>query len=83
MPNQRIVLEWQAEEEGSGYATRVEMTFEPLDEQSTLVSISEGKWKETQKGLDASYGNCHGWTQMSYSLKAYLEYGINLRKGFY
>jgi uncharacterized protein YndB with AHSA1/START domain len=62
---------------------RVEMTFEALDDESTLVSISEGSWPETQKGLDRSYGNCHGWTQMSCCLKAYVEYGVNLRKGFY
>src|ERR1051326_963168 len=41
---------------------------------STLLSISEGEWPETQKGLDQSYGNCHGWTQMSCALKAYVEH---------
>ena len=62
------------------------MTFEPLDPNNSPLSssaISESGWRETQKGLDGSYGNCHGWTQMSCSLKAFLEYGINLRKGFY
>ena len=82
VPNQRIVFEW-ATEGPEAYNTRVEMTFEALDAQSTLVSISEGKWKEDQRGLDHSYGNCHGWTHMSCALKTYLEYGINLRKGFY
>ena len=75
VPNKLIAFEWGEQ--------RVEIAFEPLDDHSTLVSISEGKWPETQKGLDSSYGNCHGWTQMSAALKAYLEYGINLRKGFY
>ncbi len=59
------------------------MTFEPLGPESTLVKISESGWKENQKGLDSSYDNCQGWMQMSCSLKAYLEYGINLRKGFF
>jgi uncharacterized protein YndB with AHSA1/START domain len=91
--NQRIVLQWDAYEppEKTGtappapadYKTTVEMTFESLDPNNTLVRISESGWRETQKGLDGSYGNCHGWTQMSCSLKAFLEYGINLRKGFY
>ena len=75
VPNKLNAFEWGEQ--------RVEITFEPLDDQSTLVSISEGTWPETQKGLNSSYGNCHGWTQMSAALKAYLEYGINLRKGYY
>jgi uncharacterized protein YndB with AHSA1/START domain len=93
VPNQLIVLQWDAYEppEKTGtvppapvdYKTTVEMTFESLGPDNTLVRISESGWRETQKGLDGSYGNCHGWTQMSCSLKAFLEYGINLRKGFY
>jgi uncharacterized protein YndB with AHSA1/START domain len=73
--NRLIAFEWDKQ--------RVEMTFEALDDNNTLVSISEGTWPETQKGLDQSYGNCHGWTQMSCALKAWIEHGINLREGFY
>ena len=86
-----IVLEWDAYEPPdpgdkkmpppSGNKTTVEMTFEALDPNNTLVKIAESGWRETQKGLDGSYGNCFGWTQMLFALKAYLEYGINLRKG--
>ena len=75
VPNRLIAFEWDKQ--------RVEMTFEPLSDNNTLLSISEGEWPETQKGLDQSYGNCHGWTQMSCALKAYVEHGINLREGFY
>jgi len=67
----------------SGYNTRVVMNFESLDPRSTLIKISESGWKETQEGLESSYGNCHGWTQMICCLKAYLEYAINLRKGYF
>jgi uncharacterized protein YndB with AHSA1/START domain len=79
--NQLIAFEWETMERG--YNTQVEIHFEPLSAEETLVSISEGNWKENQKGLDSSYGNCYGWMQMSCCLKAYLEYGINLRKGFF
>ena len=79
--NKLIVLEWQASD--GEYNTRVQMGFEPLDKDSTMVTISESGWHETQEGLDASYDNCTGWMQMSCCLKAYLEYGINLRKGFF
>lgn len=89
--DKQIVLEWDAYEPPdtaaskipppSGYKTTVEMTFESLDSNNTLVKISESGWRETQRGLDGSYGNCMGWTQMLCALKAYLEYNINLRKG--
>jgi hypothetical protein len=38
---------------------------------------------KTEGGLRASYGNCQGWTQMLCALKAWLEFGINLREGMY
>src|SRR6266700_807269 len=61
----------------------------PLDEGKTVLwkfndvgdKIVEGKWRSTEGGLQGSYGNCQGWTHMGLCLKAYLEYGINLRKG--
>jgi uncharacterized protein YndB with AHSA1/START domain len=81
IPNKLIEFEWETME--GGYNTRVRIEFESLGPGETLVSISEGNWKENQKGLDSSYGNCYGWMQMSCCLKAYLEYNINLRKGFF
>jgi uncharacterized protein YndB with AHSA1/START domain len=81
IPKKLIEFGWEAMD--GGYDTHVAIQFEALSATETLVTISEGKWKENQKGLDASYGNCYGWMQMSCCLKAYLEYGINLRKGFF
>jgi uncharacterized protein YndB with AHSA1/START domain len=76
-----IELEWKA---GDGdYSTRTRLEFEPLEGGATLVRISEGTWRETQPGLDASYGNCMGWTQMLCAMKLYLERGINMREGFF
>ena len=63
------------------YSNTVEMTFESLGKNQTLLSIVEGTWRSTPGGLNGSYQNCQGWTQMSSCLKAYLEYGIDLRKG--
>ncbi len=93
-PNRRIVLQWEANEgapsdgdaavtASGGYMTTVTMTFEPLDDGRTLVSITEEGWRTTDTGLKASYGNCQGWSQMLCALKAYMEYGINLRDGMY
>jgi len=93
VPDELIVFEWDASDQDEmehhqlpptlDYKTRVEITFESLDAASTLVKISESGWKENQKGLNSSYGNCQGWMHMACCLKAYLEYGINLRKGFF
>ena len=77
--NELIVFEWESMERG--YNTVVEMTFKSLNPNETLVTISESGWRQTQPGLDASYGNCQGWMNMVCCLKAFVEYGINLRKG--
>jgi uncharacterized protein YndB with AHSA1/START domain len=84
--NRKIVLQWAAAEgtasaaSGNNTAT---ITFEPLGDGRTLVTITEEGWKETQQGLDACVGNTEGWTGMLCAMKAYLEHGLNLREGFY
>lgn len=81
----RIVLRWDASvpQGEPGYKTRIEMNFEPLDDGGTLVTIAEAGWREDENGLKKSYLNCEGWTQMLCSMKAFLEYGINLRQGYF
>ena len=81
IPNELIVLEWQSRTDGGN--TRVEMKFEQDGPDATIVRISESGWDETPDDLNRSYGNCMGWSQMLSALKAFTEYGINLRKGAY
>ena len=76
-----IELEWDSAEKGK--KTRVVIKLESVEENSTKVTIAESGWSETEEGLKASYGNCMGWSQMLAAMKAYVEYGINLRQGFY
>ena len=94
VPDERIVLEWKASEgeapnvEGgemkdADYNTTVTMSFKALDDGRTLVEIAEEGWRENQGALNASYGNCQGWTGMLLALKVWLEHGINLRAGLY
>jgi uncharacterized protein YndB with AHSA1/START domain len=94
VPNEKIVLKWEAIDgepdheagtyEPAGYQTIVTMTFKPLDDDSrTLVTIAEEGWHETPGGLEASYGNCMGWSQMLAAMKAWVEHRINLREGMY
>jgi uncharacterized protein YndB with AHSA1/START domain len=83
VPDERIVLEWKANEPGTDYNVTVTMGFKPTDDGRTLVEIAEEGWHETPAGLKASYGNCMGWAQMVAALKAWAEHGINLREGMY
>lgn len=77
--NELIVLAWEG---AKGLETRIEMTF-IADGNDTIVGITETGWRETQDDLNSSYLNCMGWSQMVSALKAFTEYGINLRKGAY
>ena len=91
--NESIVLKWEAgdvepdakphDQKGAGYQTTVTMRFKPTDDGRTLVEIEEKGWRETESGLQASYGNCMGWSQMLAALKMWVEHGINLREGAY
>ncbi|WP_099865353.1 SRPBCC family protein [Pararhizobium haloflavum] len=83
--NRKIVLRWDANDSGggAGYKTVVTMTFEPLEAERTLVTISEEGWRETPEGLKGSYDNCGGWMQMLCAMKAWIEHGINLREGMF
>jgi uncharacterized protein YndB with AHSA1/START domain len=83
-PDRRIVLRWQADDEGSDpYDTTVTMEFEPLEDGRTLVTIAEEGWPDTVTGRRSSYANCEGWTGMLCALKVWVEHGFNLRDGFY
>jgi uncharacterized protein YndB with AHSA1/START domain len=87
--NKRIVLYWGSVDDAaegemaSPHDNKVTMSFEPLEDGRTLVRISEEGWRETPKGLKASYGNCEGWTGMLFALRVWLEHGINVRQGMY
>ncbi|KRA00482.1 ATPase [Mesorhizobium sp. Root157] len=83
VPQKRIVLRWDADTNAPAYKTLIEMDFEQLDDGGTFVTISETGWREDEQGRKASYNNCEGWAMMLSAMKAYVEYGINLREGFY
>ena len=62
------------------YEVVVHIEFEALDERTTMVSISESGWRKDAEGYRGSHDNCGGWQDMLNCLKAYLEYGVDLRK---
>lgn len=71
-------LDWQ-KSNGESYKITVRFEFESLDDNSTMVSISESGWIDTEDGIKGSYDNCEGWTHMLMCLKAFLEFAIDLR----
>lgn len=62
------------------YEVLVTMEFEALDDNTTMVSISESGWRRDDEGYKGSHDNCGGWQDMLLCLKAYLEHGVDLRK---
>lgn len=48
---------------------------------ATVVTVTEGAMENTDDGIKWLKGNTEGWANFLACLKAYLEYGINLRKG--
>jgi uncharacterized protein YndB with AHSA1/START domain len=59
----------------------VEMTLAPARNNSTVVTITEKSRKNDEAGIIWLKGNTEGWANFLACLKAWLEYGINLRKG--
>jgi uncharacterized protein YndB with AHSA1/START domain len=78
VPGERIEFDWPATGDSRTY---VVMAFLPIDEANTMVQVSERGWPATEAGLKGSHGNAGGWMHMLSCLKAYIEYGINLRAG--
>jgi len=59
----------------------VEMTLTPADSDATVVTITEKGMENDEAGRKWLMGNTGGWANFLACLKAYLEYGVNLRKG--
>jgi len=59
----------------------VEITLLSVDKNSTVVTVTEKGRKNNESGINWLKGNTEGWANFLACLKAYLEYGINLRKG--
>jgi len=64
---------------GSGAEARVEFELEPTDSGGTNVKVNEAGWPLDAQGAACCLEQMQGWVHMLCCLKAYLEYGINLR----
>jgi uncharacterized protein YndB with AHSA1/START domain len=75
--NKYISFFWDSD----GIELHVEMTLTPKANNSTLVSITEKGRDNDEAGIKWLQGNTEGWANFLACLKAWLEYGIHLRKG--
>jgi uncharacterized protein YndB with AHSA1/START domain len=75
--NKFITFYW----DDDGIELFTEMTLTPKANNSTLVSINEKSRENDEAGIRWLVGNTEGWANFLACLKAWLEYGINLRKG--
>lgn len=64
-----------------GVELLVEMTLTSKDSSNTIVTITEKSRNNDEAGIKWLKSNTEGWANFLACLKAYLEYGINLRKG--
>ncbi len=83
--NEKLSFFWPASDGAGGaadYKTTVEITFKAIDNNITQVKIVETGWNDGEASLKAAVSNAQGWMQVICCLKAFVEYGINLRKGF-
>jgi len=75
--NKYISFYWDSD----GVELLSEMTLTSRANNSTLVSVTEKSRENDEAGLKWLVGNTEGWANFLACLKAWLEYGINLRKG--
>ena len=61
--------------------TVVKITLEELPDHSTVVWVNEGEKELNEENLKWALSNSGGWANFLACMKAYLEYGIELRKG--
>jgi len=61
--------------------TVVTITLESMPDKSTVVRVKENGKELNQENLKWVIENSRGWSNFLACLKAYLEYGIQLRRG--
>ena len=73
-PGKFFEFHWKAP---SNYPTTVRFEFS-REKGKTVVRIKEWGWTAAQ--LNGAFDHCQGWSEFLYGLKAYVQYGIDLRK---
>lgn len=77
IPHRFISFYW----DGETAETLVEITLDAVNENATVVTVIEKEMPNNPEGINWLKGNTEGWANFLACLKAFTEYGINLRKG--
>lgn len=64
-----------------GDVMRTTIRFEGEGSEATVVTITDASFPLTEEGVKRALGQNAGWTYTLCGLKAYLQFGINLRTG--
>jgi uncharacterized protein YndB with AHSA1/START domain len=59
----------------------VEISLAPYGDKATVVTVVEKGGFNDEDGIKWLKGNTEGWANFLACMKAYIEYGINLRRG--
>lgn len=78
IPDELIAFEWEG---AKAKKLLVSISLTKMPDNSTLVKVTEGKMANDKVGIQWFGNNTEGWANFLACLKAYLEHGINLRKG--
>jgi uncharacterized protein YndB with AHSA1/START domain len=65
----------------SAEETFTEIRLDAVGPSETVVKINETGWEKSDQGIAMLARQTQGWSGFLWGLKAYLEHGINLRKG--
>lgn len=76
--NQYLSFYWAGDDQKE---LLVEISLASRENGSTVVTVTEKGMNNDEAGINWLKGNTEGWANFLACLKAYLEYGINLRKG--
>lgn len=76
-PNKYVAYYWS----NGDNEMLVEMTLKQGIDKATIINITEKGMPNNEAGINWLKGNTEGWANFLSCLKAYLEYGVNLRKG--
>ncbi len=76
--NQYLSFYWAGDDQKE---LLVEISLSSRENGSTVVTVTEKGMNNDEAGINWLKGNTEGWANFLACLKAYLEYGINLRKG--
>lgn len=74
VPDRSVEFVWDPE-------TVVRIELNELEDKSTVVKVTENGKEISENNLKWFGGNTEGWANFLACLKAFSEYGINLRKG--